>query len=145
MVKKNIPRPYNAGTMTESEARSFIISAIRQKSRWWKAKTRAIARARVRKGEYKCESCWTVWPASLPPLPWRKRKRKNIQADHIHPVVPLEGFKGKTFLSYNWTEYIKRMFVEEDDFQAICWECHSKLTKEENAERRKFKKNNKWK
>lgn len=122
--------------LTEAEFKSRIVSCLRQASRWWKPKQEAIARARVGRGRYKCEECWVVWPAALPPLPWKKRKRKNIQADHIEPVVPISWFT-------SYDDWIKRCFVWAKHFQAICWECHSRKTKKENAERREFKKNNK--
>lgn len=134
MTKKrtSIERPYNAWTMSEAEFKSFIISWLREKSRYWKPKTRAIARARIGRNLYKCESCWAEGPWKLPPLPWKKRERKNIQADHLEPVVPLTGFE--------WFDsWIKRCFVEEDWYQAICYNCHSKKTKAENTERRKNK------
>ena len=140
--RKSTPRPYNAWTMSESELRSYIMSWLREKSRWWKPKTKAVARARVRKGVYKCEECWAEWPWKLPPLPWKKRKRNNADADHIESVIPVEGFQedSNTFLWYDWTEVIRRLFVEEDWYKTLCYNCHSKKTKAENAERRKNKK-----
>lgn len=124
--------------LTEAEFKSRIISALRQASRWWRPKQEAISRARISRGKYKCENCWTVWPLNLPPLPWKKRKRKNIQADHIFPVVWVEWFT-------TYDDWIKRCFVWAEGFQAICWECHSAITKEENKKRREFKANlKKW-
>ena len=56
----------------------------------------------------------------------KPRKIKNIVADHIDPVVdPHVGFQG-------WDVYINRMFIEIG-WQAICYSCHSKKTKKENA------------
>jgi len=118
--------------LTEAEFKSRIISVLRQLSQRWAPKQEAIWRARVSRGVYKCELCWVVWPSSLPPLPWKKRKRKNINADHIIPVVWPDGFT-------TYDDWIKRCFVPSDGFQAICRECHSKLTKAENAERRNNK------
>ena len=125
--------------LTEAEFRSRIVSVLRQSSRWWKPKQEAITRARVGRGKYECELCWAIWPPTLPPLPWNKRKRKNILADHIEPVVPVTGW-----VSYdNW---IKRCFVWAEAFQAICWECHKRKTEEERKERNKNKqKKTKWK
>ena len=129
--RASVTRERNAGTMSEAEFRSFIISWLRKLSIYWKPKNIAIARARIRRGVYKCELCWKEWPATLPPLPWRKRKRKNIQADHIKPAVPITWW-----IDYN--NFIERLFVEADWYQAICWECHSGQngkTKTENKER----------
>ncbi len=145
MVKKreSTIRPYNAWTMSEAEFRAMIMSALREKSRWWKPKTRAVARTRIRKGIYKCESCWAEWPWKLPPLPWKKRKRNNADADHIKPVIPIEGFKTNVFLWYNWTKVIERLFVEESWYKTLCYECHSYKTKKENEARKKFINKNK--
>lgn len=133
MVKRaSVIRAINCGTMSNAEFRSFIVSALREKSRYWKPKQVAIKRANIGRWLYKCELCWEVGPASLPPLPWNKRKRKNIQADHIQSCVGKEGW-----VSYDL--FIERMFVEAPAYQAICWECHSKKTKNENTERRNNK------
>ncbi len=133
--RASVHRPFNNGTMSEAEFRSFIISTLRKASVYWKPKNIAIWRARIRRGVYKCELCGTEWPVSLPPLPWRKRKRKNIQADHLEPAVPITGWE-------SYDSFIERLFVEASEYQAICWECHSwekGKTKKENEERRKFK------
>jgi len=126
-------RSYNEWTMTDAQFRSHIVAALRKASQWWKGKSKAIARARISRGMYKCENCSVVGPASLPPLPWKKRKRKNIQADHIVPVVWADGFT-------SYDDWIERCFVDSAWYQAICRECHSSITKAENAERRENKK-----
>ena len=125
-------KPFDTN-LSDAEFKSRIVSALRQSSRWWKPKSEAIARARVGRGKYKCESCFKIWPLTLPPLPWKKRKRKNIQADHREPIVPVSGFT-------TYDQWIERCFVWAEGFDALCWECHTKKTKEENAERRAIKK-----
>ena len=135
--RASVIREYNAWTMSEAEFKSFIVSALRKNSTYWKPKNIAIARARIKRWVYKCELCWKEWPASLPPLPWRKRKRKNIQADHIFPAVPLSWW----WDFWEWFSiFIKRLYVESDAYQAICWQCHKDKTLLENKER----KENKW-
>lgn len=137
VVKKraSVVRELNSWTMSEAEFRSFIISALRGASRYWKPKAQAIKRARVGKGRYKCEACWKEGGLTLPPLPGNKRKRKNIQADHFSPVVPISWFE--------WFDsWVKRCFIEADWYQAICWECHTIKTKEENKERKLYKTKN---
>ena len=50
-----------------------------------------------------------------------------MKADHIVPVVdPAVGFT-------TWDEFIDRMFVEKEDFQAVCGGCHAIKTAEERA------------
>jgi hypothetical protein len=73
--------------MTEREFRSFIISALRNLTRWWKPKNKAIQRARVGHNKYKCELCGEIVPSTLPAPKGKKRKIKAIQADHIVSVV----------------------------------------------------------
>lgn len=69
--------------------------------------------------------CGAVGPPSLPPLEGNKRRRKNIIADHIDPVIdPNVGF-------VSWDVVIERLFVESDGFQALCWGCHNIKTSEE--------------
>jgi hypothetical protein len=139
--RASILREYNAWTMSEAELRSYIMSWLRDKSRWWKPKTRAVARARVKPWVYKCEECWKEGKGKLPPLPWKKRQRNNADADHINSVIPVEGFtkNANTFLWYDWTEVIRRLFVEEDLYKTLCWECHTNKTKKENEERKKYR------
>jgi 5-methylcytosine-specific restriction endonuclease McrA len=107
--------------------RSFIVSALRAATRRWNPKSQCIKRAWVKRGVYKCESCGTIGAATLPPLKGNKRRRKNIVADHISPIVdPTIGF-----VDYN--TWIDRAFVEQDKLQAICWSCHTEKTNEERA------------
>ena len=55
--RASVTRERNAGTMSEAEFRSFIISALRDRTKWWKPITRTKAAARIRPGIYKCEKC----------------------------------------------------------------------------------------
>lgn len=108
------------GQWTEARMASFIKSALRSASNRWAPKHLVIKQARIARNTYVCSLCKN------------KVGHKMIKADHINPVVPLTGFT-------NWDDYIKRMFVEVDGYQAICKDCHAKKTKEENAERKNYK------
>ncbi len=134
MVK--VERTIAWNTMTPAEYRGFIVSTLRGASRYWKPKQECIKKARVGYNQYKCAICWTVWPSKLPPLPWKKRKRHNITADHIEEVVDPE----KGWESYD--RFIERLFVEEDGFQALCYECNHKKTQGNQTIRRETKKLN---
>lgn len=71
--------------------------------------------------------CSTIGPATLPPQEGKKRRRNNAAADHKTPVVdPNVGF-------VDWNTFIERLFCEEEGFQILCWECHTKVTKEERT------------
>lgn len=137
------PKPHCNNTMTEAGFRSYVMSGLRSKSRFWKPKNIAISKTFVKKGKnpatgnmcklHRCPVCNGLFPQS------------KMDADHIEPVVPLEGFPqlAETFLGYNWTEVIKRLFCEADGYSVLCKECHKIKTKKENAQRRANKTNNK--
>lgn len=122
-------KPRNGGEWTEARYQSFIKSALRGAR--WPQKYAAIKTAYVRDGInpatgrrcklHQCFECKGEFPAS------------GVQADHINPVVPLDGFD-------SWDDYIERLFCEVDKFQVLCKSCHSIKTKAENAERRQRKK-----
>jgi len=131
-MPKKAEKTRNAGTMTEAAFKSLIISALREKSRWWKPKVKCIQKAKVMKGVYLCASCGKLVPSTIQGVyktgkkAGKPRKIKNILADHIDPVVdPNVGF-------VDWNTYIERMFVEEG-WQAICHKCHTEKTAEEKA------------
>lgn len=114
---------YNSGKWTEARFHSFIKSALRKASQRWPPKFEALKAAydstkknnktgRLAK-HYLCAECNNVFPA------------KDVQVDHIHPVVnPEKGFE-------SWGEVIKRMFCEADGFQVLCKGCHLAKTKVE--------------
>lgn len=122
-------KPRNGGEWTEARYFGFIKSALRSASQRWGPRNECIRRARVSRGRYKCECCGEIGPATLPPLEGNKKRRKNIIADHIHPVIPITGFD-------SWDETIERLFCEIDGYQAICWACHKIKTDEENQARK---------
>lgn len=126
-------RPYNNGTLTEAWFRSLIISSLRRASMYWKPKTECIKNARVRVWIYKCSWCGNVVPASLPPPKGKKKRVKNILADHKREIVPITWF-------WWYDEWIERCFVEVDGYQALCKSCHDEKTKIENENRKSFEK-----
>ena len=125
--------------MTEAGFRSYIMSGIRSKSRFWKPKSIAIAKTFVGKGKnpetgklcklHKCPQCEGLFPQG------------KMDADHIEPVVPIEGFKTspETFLSYDWNQVLQRLFCEAEGYSVVCKGCHKDKTKKENQQRRKNK------
>lgn len=118
--------------MTEAQFRAYVLSALRQKSRFWKPAMEAKNKACVgikrntitgRLGKhYLCAECKSLTPSSL------------IKIDHIEPVVdPKVGF-------VDWNTLIDRLFSPESNYQAVCKKCHDEKTKEERMERAKYKK-----
>jgi len=108
---------------SEARTKGFIVSALRQASLKWPPKHEAKGRARVNRGEYLCNRCKEIVPASIKN---DKGKRvNNIYVDHIIPVVDPEiGFT-------TWDDFIHRSFVGPDDYQILCKKCHDAKTKEE--------------
>lgn len=80
----------------------------------------AKARCKVNKDTFRCEKC--------------RRLTNKIQIDHIEPVADLTGWTG------DWTSYINRLFCNPEGLQGLDVDCHSKITRKQNDERKKHKK-----
>lgn len=123
LVKKQVSlkvKPRNAGTMTESGFWSFIRSALRQKSRWWKpiilckenAKKNYNGPNKRLKYEYQCNQCKLSFPAT------------SINIDHIIPAGNLQN-------ANDLPGFVERLFCEVDNLQVLCHSCHDVKTKSE--------------
>ncbi len=118
--KKKVERPRNAGTMTESAFWSFIRSALRQKSRWWKPITQCKMKARRaykgpnkrQKFEYQCNECNNWFPD------------KKVNVDHINPAGTLRS-------ANDLPGFVERLFCEIQGLQVLCSGCHDIKTKNE--------------
>lgn len=113
---------------TEGRIKSFITSTIRAGFRRWPPKYEALKDAFIQKGInpktgrtaslYRCAKCQEEFT------------QKNIQVDHINPVVdPKVGF-------INWDTFIDRLFCSKEGLQILCLECHKKKTNEEKQQRK---------
>lgn len=108
----------NAGTMTESAFWSFIRSALRQKSRWWKPITECKTKAKRpykgpnkrQKFEYQCNTCKNWFPD------------KQINVDHIIGA-------GSLNCGADLDGFVNRLFCESDNLQVLCTTCHDEKTK----------------
>lgn len=119
---------------TESKFQSFIKSTLRKGTTRWPPKYEVLNAAKRGKQvntqtgrtaeHYECNLCHHSFPAKL------------VVVDHIDPVVPLTGFT-------SWDDVIRRMFCDAVGLQVLCKECHKIKTKEENAQRKLYKNNNK--
>lgn len=118
--KPRVPKTRNNGTMTESAFWSFIRSALRQKSRWWKPITQCKMNSRRtykgtnkrQKFEYQCNECKQWFP------------EKNINVDHITPAGSLNSYS-------DLPGFVERLFCEIDNLQCLCSKCHDQKTKQE--------------
>ena len=123
-TRTKLPKERNAGTMTNAMFWSFIRSALRNKSRWWKPITQCrISSRRPYKGtnkrqkfEYQCNQCKNWFPD------------KQIAVDHKIPAGSLnsgDDLKG----------FVERLFCEEKDLQVLCSGCHDVKTKLEKQKK----------
>lgn len=128
----SVTKSRNSGQWTEARYRSFVISAIRKAQ--WPVKYAALRNAEVGKQvnkatgriamHYLCSKCSGEFPA------------KEVQIDHINPVIPVTGID-------NYDAVILRAYCEISGFQVLCKPDHRVKTMEENAARRQFKKDQK--
>lgn len=117
------PKTRNSGTMTESAFWSFIRSALRQKSRWWKPITECKAKAKRpykgplkrQKFEYQCNHCKKWFP------------EKKINVDHIVAA-------GTLTCGADLPGFVERLFCEVDNLQVLCEPCHDIKTQAERNE-----------
>lgn len=120
--RKRVLRTRNAGTMTESGFWSFIRSALRQKSRWWKPILLCKQAARKpykgpnkrQKYEYQCAICKKWFPD------------KKVNVDHIIPA-------GSLNCAADLPGFVERLFCEKEHLQVLCNSCHDRKTKTEKT------------
>jgi len=123
----NKDKPYNDGQWTKARYFAFIKGGLRSASQRWPPKYKVLSNSfsgtninpksgRLAK-HYKCASCKNSFVA------------KDVEVNHIEPVIPITGFD-------NWDGVISRLFCEADKLEVLCRDCHKKITKEENTNRR---------
>jgi 5-methylcytosine-specific restriction endonuclease McrA len=110
--------------MSEAMFWSFIRSALRNKSRWWKPITQCRMNSRRaykgtnkrQKFEYQCNQCKGWFP------------EKKINVDHIHPA-------GSLNCSADLGPFVERLFCEQDNLQVLCETCHNIKTQKEKTKK----------
>jgi hypothetical protein len=95
---------------------NFTMQALRRATYRWPYGHMALARQRIERGLYTCESCKQAFGP------------KEINKDHIEPVIPVTGKK-------SWDETIERMLVKSSGYQILCLTCHDAKTLVENQMR----------
>lgn len=127
-------KPYNNGTWTKARMRGFLIGALRQAHRKWGPRQSALKAAR--NGKLLNPKTGRENIASDCAGCGKRFLEKEMELDHINEMVPLEGFKGQTYLDYDWNEVMQRMFCEIDGYQALCHDCHQIKTQAYRAAKR---------
>ena len=123
--KSRVAKTRNNGTMSEAAFWSFIRSALRQKSRWWKPIAECKARAKRpykgplkrQKFEYQCNQCKEWYP------------EKKINVDHIVPA-------GTLTCANDLPAFVERLFCEQENLQCLCIDCHDMKTQEEKNKKK---------
>lgn len=103
----------------ETKRKQFVTSSLRRASLRWYARSECIKSARVERGLYKCAMCEGLF------------KQREIDIDHIKPVVSLQGFT-------TWDDFINRLLCKPEELQAICKVCHLSKSLIEDATRASF-------
>lgn len=117
------------GRWTEARFKTFVKSLIRSGTQRWAPIQDCLVAARTRRGYSECASCKKEVPNYVKV---GGRRKKNVVADHIDPVVPVTGW-------VSWDALIEAMFCEKDNLQALCLDCHKVKCAEEAAERKKHR------
>lgn len=120
MAKQRALKTRNAGTMTESAFWSWIRSALRKASMYWKPITQCRNNSRRaykgalkrQKWEYQCNSC-TKW-----------FKATEVVVDHIKPA-------GTLTKADDLPKFVEGLFCEVENLQTLCKVCHNKKSLEE--------------
>lgn len=111
---------------TDARFRAFITTTLRAGFRRFPNKFEALKEAKVGKGinpktkrevsYYQCASCLG------------KFMQKEVQVDHVKPVVPKTGFT-------TWDKFIENLFCGTKNLQVLCKPCHLAKTKKERRGR----------
>lgn len=115
-----------------------IINALRRLSYSYPPRSKAKAKQKVAPATFECEHCG-IWvyegSKDLEKLDLEAPNgiiKGKVNHDHIEPVIAVSGFRNT---DWDWHEYIERLFCEQEGFQILCSDCHSKKTKEEDKKR----------
>lgn len=124
MARKTEPfAPYPEWTSAKFFA--FLRSALRSAWSRYPVKWRVLAKAKRnykgknknQKYEFLCNSCK------------KYHKAKEVSVDHIEPAGTLRSYE-------DLPDFVRKLFVSEDELQVLCKECHAAKTA---AERKRSK------
>ena len=106
----------------DQRKKSFAVNALRRASYRHPGRYIALKNGKVGRNQYVCAACP---PETIHP-------KKNIQLDHISPVVPVTGWDG-------FDGFIERLFCETEGYQILCHEHHEAKTLLENGDRKEHR------
>lgn len=112
----------------DKKTQKYILNILRLGTVTWSGRTECLRLASVRIDEGKV----TKSGKSLSKLYWRCahckelfRDQSMMEVDHIVEVGPFNG---------DFDVFIKRLYCDQSNLQALCLVCHSKKTSGFNAE-----------
>jgi hypothetical protein len=109
--------------MIDAKKKAFAIATLRRASYRWYGRYTALKNANIGRNQYVCAMCP---PGTVHP-------KKNIQLDHVSPIVPLTGWD-------NFDGFIDRLLCDTEGYQVLCKEHHQAKTIVENSERKENRK-----
>lgn len=132
MPKKKAKKYNQNSTIISSLKRSFsrspivqeMLDDVRTEEVWYKKDGTPAKKPRVL---FECAECKN------------KEMRKNVQCDHVEPVVPVEIPSKHMSLAI----ICHRLFVGKEGLQILCKSCHKEKSKKENEQRRQWRKKEK--
>ena len=68
-----------------------------------------------------------------------KKPHRKVEVDHVNPCVPIEGLPIQANGEPDYNMFIERTVCATEGLRCLCHNCHSKVSKLQNSERRKTK------
>ena len=119
----------------DRETELYIINVLRRGTVTWSGRTECLNRGRRKRviGKYKNGSDKFLWERACDGCgEWHLLKDNDLEVDHLEEVGPFEGCFDK---------FVRRMYCEQSNLQALCFTCHKVKTSKFNATLR-FKRKN---
>ena len=123
-----------------------IINALRKLTYSYAPRNYAKKRQKVGPNTFECEHC-QIWVYEgtrtldkqleiLDSSPPNDLVKGRTNLDHKEAVIPLKSFDRG---SWDWHEFITRLFCKEEGFQLLCAECHRIKTDLEDEMRKEYR------
>lgn len=114
--KPLVPKPRNAGTMTEVQFFQWIRQILRKASIYWKPISQVRKESQVqykgpnkrRKYSYICSNCKKEYPST------------EINVHHIIECGSLKSFE-------DLPGFVERLFIEKEGLTVLCKKCHDEV------------------
>lgn len=130
-MKKRLTKPKK-----EFPLDKYLFASINKIWGWWPPRREALKNATSKRDGVNGQTCTCCgdWFPELCVINKKGRKvwKRQVQVDHIEPVVPVTGF-------VDWNTHIARKFVSVDKLQVLWKPHHQEKSNKENSQRREPK------